>query len=294
MIRDPIGELPAGYVIHRVGDSWLIFDRAGASQLTQLRLGDPAVRRTLFARARRRGRGSVPSLPLGETSIVLRRYRHGGLLAWLTGTLYLGPERALSELRITASAEASGAPVPHVVCLALWPVAGPLWSALIGTHEYGDARDLLEVLSAMDDPRSRRDLARRVGTAIGKLHDCGVEHRDLQVHNILSVGPEQRIVVVDLDNASFHVPGPVPAGRRADNLGRLVRSIVKNGLWESRVGRREVAAFLGGYTKSRRALRRDLRAWLGRERLKLALHRARYRFSRPPNPGRGAAPPRSA
>jgi hypothetical protein len=129
--RDPIGEVPPGYVIHRVGDTWLVLDRPASPELIQLRLGDAAVRRALFARAPRRGRGNAPSVPLGANSIVLRRYRHGGLFAWLTGALYLGPERALSELRVTASAEASGAPVPHVLCLALWPVAGPLWSALI-------------------------------------------------------------------------------------------------------------------------------------------------------------------
>ena len=87
--------------------------------------------------------------------------------------------------------------------------------------------------------------------------------------------------------------GPIPASRRADNLGRLFRSIVKNGLWGSRVGRRELAAFLGGYTKDQRFLRRELRSWLPRERLKLAVHRLIYRFSRPlpPRPAAGPPPP---
>ncbi len=290
MTRDPIGELPAGYVIHRVGDTWLVFDRGAAADLTRLRLADASVRRALFTRAPRRGRGNAPSLPLGTTSVVLRRYRHGGLLGWLSGALYLGPERALSELRTTARAEASGAPVPHVVCLALWPVAGPLWSALIGTVEERDARDLLEALEGADEPGTRRGLARQVGRALRKLHDAGLEHRDLQLRNILAVGPGRRIVVVDLDKATFHAAGPVPARRRADNLGRLFRSIVKNGLLGPRVGRRELAAFLGGYTKDQRALRRELRGWLPRERLKLAIHRLRYRFSRP-RPTRPAAGP---
>ncbi len=292
MTRDPIGELPAGYVIHRVGDTWLVFDRGVGAELTRLRLADASVRRTLFTRAPRRGRGSAPSIPLGTSSVVLRRYRHGGLLGWLTGALYLGPERALSELRVTARAEASGAPVPHVVCLALWPVAGPLWSALIGTLEEREARDLLEVLEATLEPESRHGLARQVGGALRKLHDSGLEHRDLHLRNILAVGPSRRIVVVDLDKATFHTAGPVPAGRRADNLGRLFRSIIKNELWGPRVGRRELAAFLGEYTRDQRALRRELRGWLPRERLKLAAHRLRYRFSRPhPPPTVGPPPP---
>ena len=294
MNRDPIGELPAGYVIHRVGDTWLVFDKGAAAELTRHRLADESVRRALFTRAPRRGRGNAPSTPLGTSSVVLRRYRHGGLLGWLTGALYVGPERALSELRVTARAEASGAPVPHVVCLALWPVAGPLWSALIGTLEEREARDLLVVLEASAEPETRCELAHEVGRALRKLHDAGLEHRDLQLRNILAVGPERRIVVVDLDKATLHAAGPVPSSGRADNLGRLFRSIVKSGLWGSRVGRRELAAFLGGYTKNQRALRRELRTWLPRERLKLALHRLGYRFSRLRPERRAAGPPRPA
>ncbi len=77
-MRDPIGDLPPGYVVHRVGDVWLIFDQHDAPDLVRLRLADPAVRKTLFARAPRRGRGTAPTVPLRpEMNAVLRRYRHG-------------------------------------------------------------------------------------------------------------------------------------------------------------------------------------------------------------------------
>lgn len=291
MTRDPIGEVPPGYVIHRVGHSWLVLEREASADLIRLRLADPAVRRALFARAPRRGRGATPSVPLGDRFVVLRRYRHGGLLARPRGALYLGPERALSELRVTARAEAAGAPVPHVLCLALWPVIGPLWSALIGTLEEREARDLHEILSGARERSARCILARAVGAAVARLHDAGFEHRDLQVRNILAAGPEQRIVVVDLDRAGFR-RGPLSARRRARNLGRLFRSVVKTGLWGEPLGKREVAAFLGGYTGGRRTLRDELRAWLPRERLKLALHRARYRLSRSRLAPAEVAPPR--
>ena len=297
MTPSPIRDVPAGYVVHRVGSTWLVFDRSSAPALVGLRLADASVRRTLFQRAPVRGRGSTPRLTLGDDlAVVLRRYRHGGLLGRITGALYLGPERALSELRVTAQAEASGAPVPHVLCLALWPVAGPLWSAMIGTREEVDARDLREVLDQCDDAPARRALLREVGAAIRKLHDAGLEHRDLQVHNILAIPSDAgwRIVVVDLDRAVFHAQGLLPDSRRADNLGRLARSAVKNGLFEATIGMREAAAFVGGYTAGNRELRAALRRWAGRERLKLALHRLRYRLIRSPEQPRGAAPPRPA
>ena len=296
-MRGPVRGVPAGYVVHRVGDAWLVFDSAFSHELVSLRLADPEARKRLFARAPKRGRGAVPSVALRrDAHVVLRRYQHGGLLAGLTGSLYLGPSRALDELHVTARAEASGAPVPHVVCLALWPAAGPFWSALIGTREERDARDLFEVLSACEDPLERRALLRDVGAAVRRLHDAGVDHRDLQLHNILVVeeGGRRRIVVIDLDRAVYHPRGRLASRLRARNLGRLTRSAVKNGLWRGRVGRRELAAFVGAYTGRDRRLRAELRGWIRGEQWKLALHRLRYRFIHPVGPQGSAAPLRRA
>jgi 3-deoxy-D-manno-octulosonic acid kinase len=279
----PIGAVPDGYVVHRIGDTYLVFDRALAADLTHLRLADPAVRERLFARAPVRGRGAAPSVAVRPAlDMVLRRYRHGGLLGRATGSLYLGPGRALAELRVAARAEALDAPVPHVVCLVLWPVLGPLWSALIGTREERGARHLLELARELESDSARAELARETGRAVKRLHDAGVEHRDLQLRNVLAVQPApgapRRIVVIDLDRAVYHARGSVPARLRAANLGRLFRSALKNGLWDRRVGEREVAAFLEGYTGEDRTLRDALRGWLPRERFKLGLHRWRYRF----------------
>ena len=276
----PIQDLPAGYSMHRVGDSWLIFDSAAAEHLTKLRLAEPGVRQSLFAGAPRRGRASAPSVSVTpDIHMVLRRYRHGGLFGRILGPLYLGPARALAELDVTVRAENAGAPVPHAVCLILWPVLGPFWSAGIGTREERNATDLLEALRGERDPRRRAALLQAVGSAIEKLHSAGLEHRDLQLRNILVADRStSRIVVVDLDRAIFHRHAGVPVSRRADNLGRLARSAVKLGLWGAPLGKRDLAAFLRGYTGGRRKLRQELMARLPRERLKLALHGRTYRF----------------
>jgi len=278
-----LGPLPTGYVAHRIGSTWLVLDEVHVKDLVQLRLADPAVRRSLFARAQRRGRGSTPSVPVNaELRVVLRRYQHGGSLAGLTGSRFLGPSRALKELEVTARAETGGAPVPHVLCLVLWPVLGPLWSALIGTREETQVDDLYESLVALDDPRTRQSLLRAVGNAIRHLHEAGVEHRDLQLRNIL-VGRDEpsRIVVVDLDRARFHPSGTMPAGRRAANLGRLARSAVKTGLWGNpRNATRELAALVGAYSAGNRRLRVELRSYVGYERLKLRAHQLTYPLRR--------------
>jgi len=290
-------EVPPGYVVHRVADATLVFDSVLASELVGLRLADPDARKRLFARAPRRGRGAAPSVSLRrDVSVILRRYQHGGMFGRVTGMLHLGLSRALAELRVTARAEASGAPVPHVVCLALWPAFGPFWSALIGTREERGARGLYEVLAGLDDPRERLPLLREVGAAVRKLHEAGVDHRDLQLHNILVAeeGGRRRIVVIDLDRANHYSSGRLATRLRARSLGRLFRSAVKNGLWPERVGRREVAGFLAAYTAKDRRLRRELRGRVRVERVKLALHRFRYRFIRPAAPLGAASPLRRA
>ena len=236
-MRDPIGHVPDSYAVHRVGDTWLVLERGHAADLVQLRLADEQVRDTLFARAPRRGRGRTPTVALASGArMVLRRYRHGGLFGAITRSLLLGPQRALAELRVSAAARAAGAPVPPVLCLVLWPVLGPLWSGVIGTLEVPAAHDAGAWLGASATRDARIRLAREVGAAVRSLHDAGVEHRDLQLGNILVSSSEtQRVVLVDLDRAVFHRPGAVPLSRRAQNLGRLARSAHKTGLWRERL-----------------------------------------------------------
>jgi 3-deoxy-D-manno-octulosonic acid kinase len=294
-MRDPIGDVPDGYAVHRVGDTWLVLERGHASDLVQLRLADASVRAALFARGPRRGRGRTPSVALaGGARMVLRRYRHGGLFGALTRALLLGPQRALAELRVSAAARDAGAPVPPVLCLVLWPVLGPLWSGVIGTLEVPAAREAGAWLGASATRAARIELARQVGEAVRALHDAGVEHRDLQLGNILVSSESPRVVLVDLDRAIFHA-GEVPLSRRAQNLGRLVRSAHKTGLWRARVGPRERAAFAAGYARGDRTLRSQLLGYIPRERCKLAAHRLSWWFRMPRPPSQpAAAPPRPA
>jgi hypothetical protein len=56
--------------------------------------------------------------------------------------------------------------------------------------------------------------------------------------------------------------------------------VIKNGLWDRRVGDGEAGAFLEGYTGEDRALRAELRGWVARERFKIRLHRLGYRWRR--------------
>jgi 3-deoxy-D-manno-octulosonic acid kinase len=288
VIRPLLHGIPHGYALHQVGATWLALDISLQRELVDLRLADAGAREALFERAQLRGRGRTPTVHLpNQHSLVLRRYRHGGLLGWLTANWLWGPSRARWELEVTVRAERADAPVPHVACVAAWPVAGPFWSALIGTVEIEDGEELLGWLRRSRSVGERVALARQVGRSIRRLHDTGIEHRDLQLRNILirpdtalgsRAGSAGRVVVIDLDGARHHGLRGVPISRRAQNLGRLARSVIKLGLWGRSVGARERAAFLAGYLQRDRGLRRLLRAYARRERAKLILHRAGYRL----------------
>ncbi len=280
-MRDPLGDVPDGYVVHRVADAWLVLERKRVDALVPLRLGDARERETLFARAPRRGRGAAPSVPLaGGGAVVLRRYRHGGLTGTLAGTLFLGPRRALAELRVNARAEQAGAPVPHVLCLAAWPVLGPLWSALIGTREEPGALSLLGLLAAAPRAHQRGRVARETGAALRRLHDAGIEHRDLQLGNVLwtESGGAARVVVIDLDRARFRGAGRLGPAARARGLARLARSGVKARYFGAPLGRRELAALIAGYCGRDRQLRGRLRRHAPRLARWLWLHRVSYGF----------------
>ena len=54
-----LGQIPEGYVVHRAGDTYMVFDRSASQDLVRLRLADPMTRQRLFARAPLRGRGSA-------------------------------------------------------------------------------------------------------------------------------------------------------------------------------------------------------------------------------------------
>jgi hypothetical protein len=100
-------------------------------------------------------------------------------------------------------------------------------------------------------------------------------------------------VVIDLDRAVYHRAAGSRAGC-ARNLRASSRSVVKNGLWPERVGRRELATFMAAYTAGDRPLRAELRGFIRGEQVKLALHRLRYRFIRPAAPLGAASPLRRA
>ena len=167
-------------------------------------------------------RGAVLRLDRGPESWVLRHYHRGGFVARFVDDRYVwtGWERTRSvrEWRLLQRLHGAGLPVPRPVA-ARAVREGPVYRADIVTEYLPDTRTLAAQLSD-DGPDSECWAA--VGATLRRFHDTGVEHRDLNAHNIL-IATEGGVFLVDFDNARLRAPG---AWSQA-GMARLERSLRK-------------------------------------------------------------------
>jgi 3-deoxy-D-manno-octulosonic acid kinase len=218
---------------------------------------------------------ALAPLPGAGTRVVVRRLRHGGWLGPLLGDRYLDGERAARELAATARLRALGAPVPEPV-FALALRRGPWWGhALATVYEEGAADALAFFASAPGEERVLRAAA-AAGAALRRFHDAGGRHADLHVKNLLlrETRAGADVIVIDLDRG--RAGAPADPARRARELGRLWRSLVKRGVAD-RIGRRGATAFLSAYCAGDPALRDALARRLPAERRRAARHALLYR-----------------
>ncbi len=170
------------------------------------------------------GRGGVAIIesPVGEC--VLRHYRRGGLVQTLLGDryLWLGAERSrpFREYRLLAEIARLGLPGPRAVA-ARYRRRGLLYRADLITGRIAGARTLADCLAGGELDRRQ---ATEVGAVVGRFHQAGIWHADLNAHNVL-LSPEG-VHLVDFDRGRQRAPA---AGWRRANLQRLRRSLLKLG-----------------------------------------------------------------
>ena len=177
-----------------------------------------------------RGRGIAYAVPLpdGATRVVVRRSRHGGWLAPLTGEIFLSPTRAPHELEVSLRLTREGIPTPEVVAYGTYEVAPLLRRADVATREVAGALDLATTLERDRDPRSVRNAVRVVARLLARMASAGVRHPDLNVRNVLIARDDNghgEAWLLDVDRVWFDVPRH-PRVREA-NLSRFARSARK-------------------------------------------------------------------
>lgn len=168
------------------------------------------------------GRGTTWFVRHGDSELVLRHYRRGGLFGRLVKDLYAGLDpgnsRAMRELALLAEMRAENLPVPKPFGARLHRV-GPLYRADLLIGRIPSARDLLAVLQT--GPLSA-DQWQQIGAMIGRFHAAGIDHTDLNIHNILLDDAGQSWLI-DFDKCSRRAAG----GWQQANLARLQRSLRK-------------------------------------------------------------------
>lgn len=170
------------------------------------------------------GRGGARLVDTPAGRALLRHYRRGGLVArfnadryWWTGE---DAVRSFAELRVLAALHAAGLPVPAPIA-ARYRRSGPWYRAAILVGEIADAETLARRLLRDPDGIDWTGL----GRTIARFHRAGVEHVDLNAHNVLFAAGV--VHLVDFDRA--RVRGPAAAGDAwpARVLARLDRSLRK-------------------------------------------------------------------
>lgn len=168
------------------------------------------------------GRGSAWFVDAPFGACVLRHYLRGGLAASVSRDRYVwhGAERTRSfaEFRLMRLLIGRGLPVPR-----------PLAASYVRKGAFYRAAILLERLDGVRSLADRALVAgsgapwEETGRLIARFHREGLEHADLNAHNILFDG-NGRGWLIDFDRGRMRIPA---TGWREANLRRLLRSLLK-------------------------------------------------------------------
>lgn len=168
------------------------------------------------------GRGGAwfVDAPFGKA--VLRHYLRGGLAASFSrdGHLWRGVARVRSfhEYRLARKLHREGLPVPQPIA-AWYRRQGACYRAAILLQRIEGVRSLADraATAASDAPWEE------AGRLVARLHRAGLDHADLNAHNLLFDTNGQGWVI-DLDRGRQRIPA---TGWRERNLARLERSLLK-------------------------------------------------------------------
>ena len=174
-----------------------------------------------------RGTAYAIALPSSGDRVVVRRNRHGGLLAPVSGSLFVPPSRAPYELAVSLRLAQAGVRTPEVVMYGLERVHALLCHADVVTVEVADSSDLSAFLQPHVSQRDRGPAWDAAIELVAALNAAGARHHDLNVKNILLSrrGGAMIAWVLDVDRVEFGTPGSEDV--RRGNAKRLLRSAIK-------------------------------------------------------------------
>jgi 3-deoxy-D-manno-octulosonic acid kinase len=197
----------------------ILFD---ASQLRQVdpRWFDPVAWGDRAHPVRDGGRGGAWYIEAAHGACVLRQYLRGGWAARISRDRYLwrGADRVRSfaEFRLLRDLLRRQLPVPTPIA-ASYVREGATYRAAILLERLLGVRSLADLAALGEAPWED------AGQLIARFHREGLDHADLNAHNILYDGTG-RGWMIDFDRSALRIPA---TGWRMRNLARLRRSLLK-------------------------------------------------------------------
>ena len=172
-------------------------------------------------REKQGGRGSVAFIETDGQQWVLRHYRRGGFMAHISLDRYLwlgaARTRSFAEWRLLAELHRRGLPVPRPIA-AQYVRNGLLYRADLITEQLNGVSTLADAMTSQVLPAERWQA---IGRTVAAFHRLGVQHADLNAHNILVSAAS--VYVLDFDRGRMRARG----AWENDVLARLHRSLHK-------------------------------------------------------------------
>jgi 3-deoxy-D-manno-octulosonic acid kinase len=168
------------------------------------------------------GRGTTWFVQLDAMQAALRHYRRGGLFGKLVKDLYWfsgwDKTRSAEEFQLLLTLIKAGVNVPRPIAARAVKV-GLTYQADLLSERIPNARDLVSILQERSLSKA---MYKKIGQEIAKMHNAGVNHTDLNIHNIL-IDDKDKVWIIDFDKCN-----QASEGRwRQLNLERLKRSFLK-------------------------------------------------------------------
>lgn len=183
-------------------------------------------------RSDRQGKGNRQSgftLKLGGGPDLFIRHAHrGGMIRHLLKDIHLGLHpRPVRELAVAVEAQRRGIPVAEPVGAVVEWIAPIAYRGAFLTRAMSGLT-LWELIRTDEDAYVRAHVLEEARRAIDTMHQLGLFHADLNLHNLFITQSRESFVVaiLDLDKSKLF-RAAVPAGLRRRNFNRLFRSARK-------------------------------------------------------------------
>ncbi len=174
-------------------------------------------------------RGSGYRVFLGHgPELFIRRAQRGGLMRFFFSSTFFGENpRPFQELLIASEARRRGVALPQPMGAAVDWIAPGVYRGFFLTRAL-KGMTMWEFVRADDDPVVRAHVMLKARAAVATMHNAGVFHADLNLHNLMvtQAGESFVVMILDFDKARLY-DHPLSAGLRHRNAQRLLRSARK-------------------------------------------------------------------